>query len=404
MLNIPQLKAIYNSEQILIVLLARLYFSKCDKQDVADFIATNSIDWEVFGKMASLHGVSSFIFYVTDKHNVTIDSEVASLFKKNHNTTRFKNFTQLKAASALVDEFKKNGVTCIPYKGASFAANYYEELGLRESSDIDLMISRSRLADAEDYLIRENFRPVDAVPRPYLNYYSSLYKDIVYVQPAFPTNNLIEIHYRLMDRCSGEYPGLDFFLPHLVERSINGIKINTLSPTYDFLAVISNHFIKDMTSKFKYLVDIACLIQKEGAALDLQVINDCAKKYAFQKKLNTGMESLKQLLGFELLEGEGITLSKTEQKVPLKYPVKSQRSHFFESEFLTRSFQLQDNLYRKLTFSTRCFIYLFLPNMADINTFKLPVVTSPLLLILRPLRLVQLGVKSVFVKAPVKAH
>jgi hypothetical protein len=306
MLNIPQLKAIYNNEQILVVLFARLYFSRCNKKEVEDFIINEPIDWNVFGKMASMHGVSSFTYYVVEKYNISIDSEVAALFKKNYNTTRFKNFTQLKATSTLVEKLKNNGVTCIPYKGACFALNYYEEFGLRESSDIDLMIPRSNLELTEDYLIREKFKPVDAVPRPYLNYYSSLYKDIVYVQPAFPKNNLIEIHYRLMDRCSGEYPGFGFFSPHLIDRKFGDITIKTLSPTYDFLAVISNHFIKDMTSKFKYLVDIACLIQKEGACLDLEVISSCAQKYAFQKKLNIGLESLKQLLGFELFEDTAI--------------------------------------------------------------------------------------------------
>jgi hypothetical protein len=403
MLNILQLKAIYNNEQVLMVLFARLYFLKCNKQHVDDFIANEPVDWNVFSKMASMHGVSSFIYYVAEKYKITIQRESAELFKKNHNTTRFKNFTQLKATSALVIELKNNGVTCIPYKGASFAFNYYAELGLRESSDIDLMISRSSLKLTEDYLIKEKFKPIDAVPRPYLNYYSKIYKDIVYVQPAFPKNNLIEIHYRLMDRCSGEYPGFDFFEQHLVEHKFGDIEINTLSPTYDFLAVISNHFIKDMNSKFKYLVDIACLIQKEGKSLDLQVINDCAKKYCFQKKLNIGLESLKQLLGFELFEHAPVKLSAEDLEIPLKYPMVTHRSHFFESEFLNRSFKLQDSLYHKLTFSARCFLYLFLPNKADINAFKLPIVVSPLLVILRPLRLAQVSIKSVLDRQKARA-
>jgi len=153
-----------------------------------------------------------------------------------------------------------------------------------------------------------------------------------------------------------------------------------------------------MTSKFKYIVDVACLIQKEGPSLDLQVISDCAKEYGFQKKLNVGLESLRQLLGFELFENTSVTLSAEDQENPLKYPLVSHRSHFFESEFLNRSFKLQDSLYHKLAFSARCFVYLFLPNKADINAFKLPIAFSPLLVILRPFRLVQVSIKSVFDK------
>ncbi|WP_158797060.1 nucleotidyltransferase family protein [Pedobacter sp. L105] len=384
MLKTPYLKTIYGNEQVLLVLFSRLYFSSAQKSDVEDFITDHQIDWNTLYEIAKAHGIRSFLYYVISTHRLVVDHGFEELLKKRYQANRFKNFQQVQSAAGLIREFKERGITLIPYKGAIFSQFYYADIALRESIDIDFLIAKEDIREVEDYFKIASYHPITAVPRPYLVYYSRFFKDIVYHQPATAS---IEMHWRLMDRYSGKYPSYRFFSPHLSPHQIGGLTIDKLSPTYDFLAVVSNHFVKDMGIKFKYLIDMACLIHKERSVLDTTVIFSCAQQYGFEKKLSIGMELVKQFLGINLTQTDLEVLPEQLLKTPLEYPVHLSRLYIDEPKFIKRSLQLQDNFLNRIKFILRCCFYIFLPTYADINQFKLPVYCLPLLVLMRPVRL-----------------
>lgn len=401
MLNTQQLKAIYGNEQVLLLLLSRLYFSSVPKSAVEEFIATHTINWPLLRKIARVHGISSFIYHIVSAHQIAVDSDFEAQLKNRYQANTIKNFKQIKAAVSLAGKFKERGITIIPYKGAIFSHSYYSDLALRESVDIDFLISKDDLEAVEDYFIEEGYNPLTTVPRPYLRYYRTFYKDIVYHKPDEKLGS-IELHWRLMDRFSGNYPSYDFFSPHVIHYQNGGLSIDKLSPTYDFLAVVSNHFVKDMGIKFKYLIDIACLINKEGVNLDTRVIADCAKRYGFEKKLNAGLGLVEQLLDIGLSQNKQEALPDQLLKTPLEYPVHLPRLYINEPKFIRRSLQLQDNSLNRVKFILRCFSYIFLPTYEDINQFKLPVYFLPLFIIMRPFRLLYQAVKPGKEVIPVK--
>jgi len=393
MLNTQQLKSTFNNEQVLLLLLTRLYFSTADNAEVIDFITAHPINWQLFHQIAATHGVRSFIYYVIVHHGVNVDENLMVSLKKRYTNTRLRNFKQLQSATQLINIFKDRGITIIPYKGAIFSQAYYADLAQRESIDIDFLIDRKDITAVENYLIAENYKPITAVPRPFLNYYSRFFKDIVY-QNKTAVNAAIEMHWRMVDRYAGNYPTYQFFYPHLVKYQNGGLNIDKLQPTYDFLAVASNHFVKDMGIKFKYLVDMACLVTKERESLDATIINSCAKKYGFEKKLNLGMEQMSQLLGINFLTVNQQALPDALLKTPLQYPITLNRFYIDEPLFIKRAMLLQDSFVSKIKFISRCFLYIFLPTYADINELKLPVYCLPLMIVIRPFRLIYKVLRS----------
>ena len=387
MLDTQQLKSIYNNEQVLLVLLTRLYFSTAEPSYAEDFIANNSINWQLFQQILRAHGMRSFIYGVVVNHQLKLDEKLELNLKKRYSNNRLKNFNQIKATVELVNEFKLKGIIAIPYKGAVFAQCYYTDVALRESSDIDFMISKRDVKAVEDYFISEQYEARTTVPRPYLNYYSNFFKDIVYYKEALVPAS-IEMHWRLVDRYAGNYPVYEFFASHLINAPVGGLTVDKLSPTYDFLAVASNHFVKDMGIKFKYMVDMACMIKQEREELDLDVIIECARQYGFENKLGVGLQLVDELLGIQLIGHRQQALLPELLKTPLQYPIHLTRLYINEPAFLKRSLLLQDNTWNKIKFIIRCFLYAFLPTYADINESKLPVYFLPVLIVTRPLRLI----------------
>jgi hypothetical protein len=394
MLSLKELKAHYNNEQIVLVLLARTYFDELHKPDTIAFIADNTINWPYLMKITRAHGLRSFAYYVITHHQIVVDSVFLSKLKLHYEHTRMQNLRLAVQTSRLISAFKEKGITVIPYKGVLFAQNYYADIAIRESSDIDFLVEPRHVNQIENYFIDNGYTAKISVPKSFLSYYKRFFKDIVYVTPG-PANKVsVEIHWRLMERFSGAYPQFDFLLPHLKPSLIGAVAVTRLSPTYDLLAVASNHFVKDMSVKFKYLVDMAALIHKEKESLDETVIFKTANEYGFRNKMEMGLSLLNDLLGVTLLHNPKRRYNASKYiKIPLAFPLHLPRLYINEPEFIKRSMHLQDTFWLKIKLAFKLLLYVFLPTFEDINQSKLPAYLLPLLIISRPFRLFKQAVK-----------
>jgi hypothetical protein len=394
MLTIQQLKENYDNEQVVLVLLTRLHFNNCTNAEVTDFIAENKIKWTLLLQMTKAHGMRSFVYYVVKQYKISVAPEFEERLKKSHDITRRKNLQMAITLSKLIGDFKEKGISLIPYKGVIFAHRYYPDIALRESADIDFLVAVKNINEIENYFIANNYIAKTTVSKAFKNYYQLFFKDIVYSTPATTETFSIEIHWRLMEQFSGNYPNYDFFIPHLKPYVLGGLSVNKLSPTYDFLALVSNHFVKDMGIKFKYLVDVAALIHKENNNIDNKIIIETAMRYGFTKRLETGLALTESLLGISLLNCASVNqAADAHLSVPLAFPLHLPRLYINEPEFIKRSLQLQDNNLRRVKFILKCIQYTFLPTYADINQLKLPAYFLPFIIIIRPFRLLYLAIK-----------
>ncbi|MBS7563851.1 nucleotidyltransferase family protein [Mucilaginibacter sp. Bleaf8] len=391
MLDNRGLKEIYSNEQVFIILLARLQLGTCHLSAVTDHLQDAPVNWQLVFKLAQVHSIRAFLYSAITTHGIEVPAQFLASLKKRYQATKLRNFEQIKACTELVGKFAEQGITLIPYKGALFAEGYYADWAARESTDLDFLVDTVNVATIEDWLINNHYKGITTVPRPFLGYYKEFFKDIVYHKPGTPS--AVELHWRLLDKFSGQYPAYRFFSAGLVPYRTGSFAIQKLAPTYDFLAVASNHFVKDMSIKFKYLIDMACLIQKEAASLDTKLILSTAKSYGFRKRLDIGLHLVNDILGINFTTDSKIYLSKDELVAPLSVQLPLSRFYINELPFIKRSLQLQDSAWQKVKFMLRCMCYVFLPTYADINAAQLPVYLLPVLAVLRPFRLIYQAIR-----------
>ena len=372
MLAILQLKQLYTSEQVALILLSRLYFSTSDKAEVEEVIQHNEIDWVKLYKIAKAHGIRPFIYYNLIQHGIATGKKVEAALKKDYQNIRLKNLKQASVTVNFINALKQQGVTLIPYKGAFFAHSYYTDLALRESSDIDFFVSADDADKIEDYFAANNFTAKKAVSKKHLKFYQKLAKDIVYTSPVDDMGHTfsVEIHWRLMENFSGSYPDFTFFKNHLQEVKFAGSITQKLHPTYDFLAVASNHFVKDVSSKFKYLVDMACLISNQPD-LDTDLIFASACQYRFSRRLNAGLCLTNDLLGISLKNWKpSEAVPEFYLQTPIRFPLI--KTYLTDKNFLKHSLYLQDNRANKVRFIYRAVQYTFIRGYVDTMALKLP--------------------------------
>lgn len=390
MLPLTELRALYSNEQVLLILFARLYFSTAEPAEVAAFIAEQSVNWKAFYKLAREHGMRPFTWYIIDKFSLEAPAEYTATIKEGYKMTLLSNKRKLLLIEKIVKDLNELGIIVIPYKGAAFTHRYYQSAGLREIADIDLLISPADLPRIEDYFIENGYIARETVPRPFLNYYVTFFKEIVYVAPETQLNKncAIDLHWRMTNRFAGKFAAHDFFVQHL-EPADGQHKYPRLKPEYDLAVMLSNHFVKDMFIKFKYLVDIGCFLQKYPGLPDDHLVFQLAKKYKFEKRLEAGLVLVNQLLG--VLPDSKFALEKSPEvflKTPLSPKLVLPRLQYNEPVFVKRAIGLQDNLFQKFKFITRCAFYSFIPTYIDINECKLPAYALPILFITRPFRLI----------------
>jgi hypothetical protein len=223
---------------------------------------------------------------------------------------------------------------------------------------------------------------------------------MVYRIPKYDGN--VEIHWSLLNRFAGKFPSYAFFKPHAISYKTAYGEYTTLAPSYEFLATISNHLVKDMSTRFKYMIDLSCMLSQYPDLLDDPVILETAEKYGFKKKLKNGLSLINSLIGVKIPNNYLADLNREDMSVPLAYPRAINKFQFNDIGFIKRSLALQDSFKNKVRLLLSCFSYLFIPSYLDINAYPLPAVFLPLLFILRPFRLAFQKLGLARVNKPIK--
>lgn len=385
MIPLKDIEDIYSNEQLLVLLIARVYFSTSGVSEVNDFVSSHGINWQLVYEIARSHRIRPFLYHVIHSAGVNVPGEFKLKLQNDYHTALKKNMAQAIVTAEITRELKGIGLHVISYKGASLETRYYENPAMRESVDVDFIADQNEVAEIEDYLINKGYLMKESVPRRYLAFYSRFFKDIVYRIQKYDGN--VEIHWSLLNQYSGKYPSYAFFKPHAFQQKTKYGEYTILSPPYEFLATASNHLVKDMCTRFKYLIDITCMLYVHSDLLDDPIILETAEKYGFEKKLKKGLSLVNQLVGAKIPENYLHDLSKADLVVPLAYPPAISSFQFNNFTFIKRSLSLQDSFKNKVGLILSCLFYFFIPSYIDINTFRLPVIFLPLLFILRPFRL-----------------
>jgi hypothetical protein len=394
MYSTADLKKQFSNEQVLIILLSRLYLNTISKQEVNDFLESETIDYRLVYIIASVHNVRPVLFQVISSNNLKIDADVLMQLKNFSLQNHMRSMEQLTLCNSTLNDLQSKNISSIPFKGTLFSYLYYGNIGLRESTDIDLLVSYNDVVAIEDHFKSKHLDPKVAVPTQYLAYYKKYFKEIVYIGRTESNKNCsIEIHWKALNYYFGSYPEFSFFKDGETKVKIGPMNFPVLQPTYDFIAVASNHFIKDMAVKFKYIMDIACLIKKHNHSLDVDLIDRVVTDHHCKKKMEFGLFMIEKLLGINIPAfNNTYTFNKDSVSSALQVPVLVNDFNVTNGAFISRSIQLQDSLLQKIKFIGRCTFYFLLPTDNDLNSaarIKIPI------LILAALRPFRLGFKAV---------
>ncbi|TDG37683.1 hypothetical protein EZJ43_00895 [Pedobacter changchengzhani] len=391
MLTTLALKSKYSAEQILIVLIARLYFKKTPREEVIVFLNQHEVNWALWVKMAVLHGVSTFLTHVILKEDVPIPSIYLSQLQKRKSQFGLKAMHQTMVLKQLIKDLDAENIKVLPYKGVVFSAAYFDSFLWRESTDIDLIVAEKDVIRVRKFLLNHGFTSYTDVDDRYLNHFIKYFKEITFKSPVdrLNVNCTVEIKWLLLGKFLGTYENFDFFKDHLIPFKVGELEFKKLSPTYDFMAVASNHLIKEPLHAFKYVIDLGAILHKCPNDVDADLVLKTMDKHGYQQLFLAGMTVCDDLLGINLPQWREKSIQdEILFNRPLAYP-RLRGAEKLSLQILETINRFDSNKWRRMKRKFVVLYYYFIPSMLDFDLLKPSPFSLLFLYVIRPFRLLK---------------
>jgi len=298
MMTIEELKRNNSPEIAAVILICRVFLKTSPENELKDFFDVNRLDEKLFLKIVRAHNIRPLVYKVISDLKVT--GEITNRLNADCKKIALKNFEQYRELIKLNSIFEANNVTAIPYKGCVFGLQFFNDIGMRESSDIDFLIR----PDANDIraitklMLADGYNAGDEIPEAFAKYYYEHTREIkFFLFEDGKRKFLAEFHSLLNDpvfETQSPIPN-EYLFRGRSTVTLNENVVETLSPTNLLLAVITHHGIAGQWSSLKNIIDLAKAAKRND--IDWKVISAASHTYRFSKVLDIGLGLAEELLG-----------------------------------------------------------------------------------------------------------
>lgn len=265
-----------------------------------DFISAavhREVDFARFLSLAMEHGVTPLVYrnlraVCWGDLPAGFQSELAGHMAANAGRSRFLTAELIR----LLQAFESAGIRAVPFKGPALAASAYGDIGLREFTDLDLLVRQRDLTPIARILRERGYATRETGAHTRSAAFLRNECEYHYFGPGGSTT--IEIHWRPAQRLFDFPFALETRWDRLVEAELEGFRILAFPPE-DQLLFLCVHAAKHLWSDLKWICDVAELI-RAFPDLDWRLALRQAALVRNERTLLLGLALAQLLLGAEL--------------------------------------------------------------------------------------------------------
>ena len=237
-------------EAKLSILLARTPLSREARSRIAGEIA-KGIDWNLLLDYTARWKIEPVVCSnLTEFFSEEMDAETLSGVIERKRISRAMALTKSIQTVEIVNRLEEKGIDVLVLKGAGLAVSAYDDASLRTSDDIDILVRKSDLGRARDFLVAANYSPA---------FDTSTEARLIRNQDALSFTNgrtLVDVHWALLSR----HLRMDFDADSLWNSSRTipcaGSHIRVLSRVHEFLFLCA-HGAKHEWMSVRWIIDAA---------------------------------------------------------------------------------------------------------------------------------------------------
>src|SRR3954468_4098437 len=126
--------------------------------------AAVQLDWEKVVGAAEYHGLTPLLLRNLVAASVPIPGQQLEQLEQNDARAIRQNLFLTSELLQATSSLSEAGIAAVPLKGAVLARRIYGDIALRPFSDIDLLIRREQIADAESVISKLGYAPEFSIP------------------------------------------------------------------------------------------------------------------------------------------------------------------------------------------------------------------------------------------------
>lgn len=258
MIAISDITNKYGTSMALIMLCCRIHFKTAEIDDLNTFILNNNTEWSEFIKNCRIHRIRALVYRVILKANLVED--VKKRITNELNTLTIQSFEQAKETERLIYLLQENKIDVVPYKGTAFSKQFFGNISMRESSDIDLVVNPDDIPVAIQILENDGFI---AYQKEYYNWightkFIKNHKDFSFDRfNGSKRIHHVELHFNIINKSTHLPDNSNTFDNKLKYKTLLFQReIECLNPIEHYRAVALHHMLMDNMGYLKTVIDI----------------------------------------------------------------------------------------------------------------------------------------------------
>jgi hypothetical protein len=274
----------------LLLLCARTSIDARNAQRIADLALR--VDWDRLIEWARRHGVQALLLRtLSGLGPLGVPGDVLDRLRAKCQAIRFQNLVFARVLHTALQLFQDAGIPATPYKGPALSAFLYGDTGLREFTDIDVLVRPCDALRARQVLLNNGFLSRAALSRRAEPLYVRFHCSFPLVSN---TGVLVDLnwrvgpwYWRLPEIAESAWAGLR---PLLVEgRSVPWF------PSEHILFSLCLHGCMHKWELLKWIVDVAELLRRD-ASLDWPALTEHSRRTGCDRMLALGLVLAADLL------------------------------------------------------------------------------------------------------------
>lgn len=282
-----------SAEEQLLLELCRLEFSDEQINRIKSLLAVIT-DWPYFSNLANEHGVAALVWYNLEKYqpNSEIPEAVAYFLKCTLMKSLGQNTFNTESIGEVLRLLNAENIKIVILKGLALENSVYGNQGLRQMSDVDILINRDECIKARKILIRNGYvsLPVKSFfHKQILAYYGK------HLPSLIKNGTSVEIHHELFGGRKNLMTKMLYDSSYMVE--IKEEKAWFPQPQIFFLYLVKHLWLHEMNneSQLRLYTDLIVLIEKYYYEILNYNLLKCASDAGMSEILAWHLEPLRDI-------------------------------------------------------------------------------------------------------------
>ena len=240
----------YGIAMAIVIQACRVHFGTASIHDLNQLLNTAPEPHKRVALLSRLHRIRPVVYRALLE--AIIPASAKEQLKNELHAITLHNFAIAQETQRIVNRLQAHDIAVIPYKGVAFSNQFYGDISMRESSDIDLIIDKEKVTNAIQLFEEDGFAIsyLQLPPNGKESYYIEN-KDLCFDKKTEQHNWHIELHWMITHPIYGAPLSLNTFQ---LNRQKAGEKI--LSKQEHLRAALLHHMVHDGIEYLKTLVDL----------------------------------------------------------------------------------------------------------------------------------------------------